>query len=78
MEAVWRGHVDIVRILVETGADVDAPDSKGDPVLLEGIWRGHIEVVKILVNAGADVNAADDGGDPGDSGSDLDGEISKW
>ena len=58
-EAIWRGHTNVVRILVNAGADVNAEDSDGDPLLFEGVWRGHTEIVRILVNAGADVSAPD-------------------
>ena len=61
--AIWR-DTQWCRILADAGANVNATDSDGDPVLREAIWRGHTNVVRILVNAGADVNAEDSDGDP--------------
>ena len=62
-EAIWRGHTQIVQILVDAGADVNTVDDDGDPLLHEAIWRGHTQTVWILVNAGADVNATAADGD---------------
>ena len=38
LEAIWRGHTEVVQILVDAGADVNAVDSGNDPLLL----RGHL------------------------------------
>ena len=62
--AVWTGDVEEVRKLVVQGADVNAIDEDGDPLLREAVWRGHVEVVQALINAGADVDARDSEGDP--------------
>ena len=57
-QVVWRSDTEIVRCLVDAGADVDARRvSDGEPLLNEAIWRGHTETVRILVDAGVDVNA---------------------
>ena len=53
-----------MQILADAGANVNATDADGDPVLHEAIWRDHANVVQILVDAGADVNAQDSDGDP--------------
>ena len=58
-----EGHVDIVRLLLEAGADPNAHDADGTPLLIEATWRRHVEVVQLLVDAGADPNAPAPNGD---------------
>ena len=52
-----KGHLDVVRALIEAGADVN-PKMIGDrtPLFLSA-EEGHLEVARALVEAGADVNA---------------------
>ena len=63
-DAVWRGPLETVRDLIAKGANVDAVDSSGDPLLFEAVWRGHVEITRLLVEAGANVDAVDSSGDP--------------
>jgi ankyrin repeat protein len=57
--ALWRavGLVDerMIRFLIQAGADVNAKDRSGQPVLMAA--RGN--AARILIEAGADVNATD-------------------
>lgn len=59
---VWQsagvGHAEIVRILLEAGADANLADEDGVTPLTVAAQNGHFEVVKILLKAGADVNLA--------------------
>ena len=52
------------RYSVDAGADVDARDSDGDPLLYTAVWRAEPEKLQIFVDAGADVDARDSNGDP--------------
>ena len=56
------GDLEIVKILVEAGADVNCrgydPDMGEITPLMYAVCWGHIDVVKYLVENGADVNAA--------------------
>ena len=60
--AAWKGHTDVVRYLVEQGADVNAKTDDGDTVLGVAAWEGQTDVVRYLVEQGADVNAKTDKG----------------
>lgn len=57
--AVERGSIDAMRLLVESGADVNAPNKFGTSVLMRAVASGSVDVVRFLVEAGADVNAPD-------------------
>ncbi|CAI8024804.1 Ankyrin repeat domain-containing protein 50 [Geodia barretti] len=56
--ASCRGHVEVVRLLLEAGASVLIPDKNGTSPLYVASQEGHSEVVDVLVKAGADVNQA--------------------
>jgi len=68
MIAAADGQTDIVRLLLENGADPNASVTKdfivdgksvfeGATSLMAAAYAGHEEVVKLLIEAGADVNA---------------------
>ena len=53
MSAATSGRVDVVKVLIEKGADVNAKSSTGDTALIRATRYGHPDVVNILRNAGA-------------------------
>ena len=57
--AAQEGHLAVVRLLLEAGADKDAADTDGDTALHIAAKEGHLEVVRLLLEAGADKDAAD-------------------
>jgi ankyrin repeat protein len=63
-QAVWisRYNIQIARILIAAGADVNARDKNGNTALMIATSRGHVDIVEILIDAGADVNAKDECG----------------
>ena len=63
MRAVGNNHLNIVKILIEKGADVNARDHDGDTSLTIASSDGHVEVVKELLENGADVNARNSSGE---------------
>ena len=62
--AVSKGQQDVVRTLIQAGADVDAGVQKGDSKLPTGtkplimaVQGGHEGIARLLIDAGADVNS---------------------
>ena len=56
------GCTDVVQVLIEAGADIDAESDEGCSPLQCACMIGALEVVKILVRAGAGVRTTDVGG----------------
>eukprot|EP00035_Acanthoeca_spectabilis_P015637 m.312863 g.312863 ORF g.312863 m.312863 type:complete len:143 (+) comp16405_c0_seq17:113-541(+) len=54
--AAENGHANVVRLLVDTGASIDASQQDGMTAVSQAVGGGHIETLKILVDAGADVH----------------------
>ncbi|KAH7016121.1 ankyrin repeat-containing domain protein, partial [Microdochium trichocladiopsis] len=55
-----RGHAEIVRLLIEDGANANHPDPLGRTSLFLSSWFGHLGVVRTLLsNRGTDYNATD-------------------
>ena len=63
-QAISKQRISIVRCLVAEGAEVNAKDSDGNPLLRLAIWHQISSIVGILVDAGADVDARDSDGYP--------------
>ena len=57
-----RGHLEVVRLLLEAGADKDAATQPGATALMFVAKNGHLEVVRLLLEAGADKDAATEPG----------------
>jgi ankyrin repeat protein len=58
--AAFHGHLEIVQLLCDCGADVEARSRGRHRPLLEAAKSGHISVVKELVEErNADINASD-------------------
>ena len=58
--AAKEGHLEVVRLLLEAGADKDAADTDSWTALSTAADNGHLEVVRLLLEAGADKDAAED------------------
>ncbi|KAF8206616.1 ankyrin repeat-containing domain protein [Mycena galopus ATCC 62051] len=56
--ASYYGHIKIVHILLENGADVNAAGGEYGSSLQVAAAEGHTEVVSILLEKGANINAA--------------------
>jgi ankyrin repeat protein len=62
MLASARGHVDVVRVLLERGADLSARDKYEASAILYAANNGRDEVVNLLLGNGADVRSCDEHG----------------
>ena len=49
MAAILNGHTEVVKLLLEKGAQVDIQDSSGWTALMDAGLKGHTEVVKLLL-----------------------------
>ena len=52
------GHLDVARLLIEAGADIDKAVDGGYTPLYIASQEGHLEVVKTLLDSGADATLA--------------------
>ena len=52
--ACRAGHIDVCRLLIDSGADLNIPDDTGETPLHRSIEHGDATVVTLLLNAGAD------------------------
>jgi len=61
--AVYSNHMDIVKLLIAAGADVNVKNNKyGWTPLYSAAGGGHKKIAQLLIAEGADVNAKDDTG----------------
>ena len=58
--AAYRGHLEVVRLLLEAGAEKDARRADGKTALQLAAWGGQTEMVQLLLENGADVNVEDE------------------
>ena len=56
MRACQEGHLDIVKLLISHGANVNATNKDQMTSLLLSSQRGHVDIVKILILNGAIIN----------------------
>jgi ankyrin repeat protein len=62
LAAAENGHFDVVRLLVEAGADVNHADSSGFTPLMGAARAGHSGMAKFLMERGARPDAVDKSG----------------
>lgn len=57
IKAAANGHIEVVKLLLEQGADVNRHNEGGETPLHYAARNGHVEVMEILLDHGADVTA---------------------
>jgi ankyrin repeat protein len=62
LSAAGTGCVDVARLLIERGANVNAKDHDGWTPLMKAAQAGHTEMVELLLEHGADMSVADENG----------------
>ncbi len=53
---------EVIKLLIQVGADLNYHDTCGDTPLLGAIKQGNVSHAKLLINAGADINITDKAG----------------
>jgi len=59
MFAAQEGFLEVVRILIENGADVNDSTGIGETALMFAVEKGHNDIASLLIENGADINAQD-------------------
>jgi ankyrin repeat protein len=62
---VWaiHGHIDILHLLVENGADLEAQDDHGERALHKAAYSGHLPFIQELISRyHVDINARENNG----------------
>lgn len=62
IEAIWREKRRKVESLLNSGAEVNSPGSKGWTPLMQAVEMENLAIVQLLLNKGADVNRPGSGG----------------
>jgi len=60
--ATQKGQLEVVRLLLDAGANVDKADSDGWTPLQIASQKGHLDIVRVLVEEGADKDKVDSWG----------------
>src|SRR5215208_5611209 len=55
--AARNGDAEVVRLLIEHGADINAANPRGHTVLYCAGGHGHLDTLRVLLDAGADCDA---------------------
>ncbi|HEY6119814.1 MAG TPA: ankyrin repeat domain-containing protein [Pyrinomonadaceae bacterium] len=65
--ATWKGHLDVVKLLLEAGAEVNAHNENshwGTTPLHAAAHANQAAIAELLINLGADLDAKDLNGQP--------------
>jgi ankyrin repeat protein len=60
--AALLGHIEVVKVLLNAKANVNAKNREGRTALHQAAYEGRVEAVKVLLNAEAKVSAEDQHG----------------
>jgi ankyrin repeat protein len=62
IHATGNNHADMLKLLIDNGADVNAKDKDGRTALLTAATWNYINIAKMLIDNGANINAKDKDG----------------
>ena len=57
MIGAWENNLELMRLFISHGADINRMNGNGESPIGLAAWRGHLDVVKWLVDRGAQINA---------------------
>jgi len=55
--AAYNGCNEIIELLIENGADINARNKRGETPLMYAIENGKVQTAKIFIDKGADIKA---------------------
>ena len=61
--AVWKGHLDVVVVLIEKKVNINSRNAHGNTALQRAAVNGHEALIHVLLHHGADANISNDKGD---------------
>lgn len=56
MIGAWEGNLDLMRLFISRGADINQSNDNGETPLVLAAWRGNLEAAKWLIERGARIN----------------------
>jgi len=57
MFGAWEGKLEVMRLFLSRGADINQLNANGESAIALAAWRGNLEAVKWLLENGARINA---------------------
>ena len=57
MIGAWEGNIEMMRLFISRGANINRLNGNGETAIILAAWRGQLEAVKWLVERGARINA---------------------
>ena len=57
MIGAWEGNIEMMRLFISRGANINRLNGNGETAIILAAWRGQLEAVKWLVARGARINA---------------------
>ena len=57
MIGAWEGNIELMRLFISRGADINQANANGETALTLAAWRGNLEAARWLVERGAHINA---------------------
>ena len=57
MIGAWEGNIDMMRLFISRGADINRMNGNGETAIILAAWRGQLAAVKWLLERGARLNA---------------------